>query len=134
MERFNIPIIIGCFLRSFDNYHLKSGKVHLVCSIVNYNKEINMDNLKYMLGIVKSKRYILRIKPDYGITGKKNQRIEHSAYLIECVLTINQFLHHLEKIDNLYTIFENLFGDRSSTSKDFDSLSNSTLFVFENIE
>lgn len=38
--------ILGCFARSFDESHNKNNSIHLICSIVLLNSNLNIDELE----------------------------------------------------------------------------------------
>lgn len=109
----------------------KEGQIHLICSIMKYDKIISIENLIRVLNLIKERRIIIRITIDKS---EKMISYKHSEYLFEYNLTVNDFLFYLNEIDNYTGLFEDVFGKINNEKKDFNSLNNDVLFIFEDIE
>jgi hypothetical protein len=108
--------------------------------MVYYNKEISFTNLVNSLNFIKITKYIVRLvfneedfeSEDINKLSEKTVT-EHSPYLIEIQLSFNKFLSYLYLFPQK-DLFDLIFGSVFEISKDFNSISNNVLFIFEGID
>lgn len=124
--------IIATMARSFDNT-TSSGHIHLVSSIFIPNNHFNLDlnRLSVVLKTLKYKKYILTIYLDEEISEVKI--FTYGESLIEFKVGIYKLLSYLTTVNTYQGLIELVMGQKFSNTKDFDSVINDVLFVFENL-
>jgi hypothetical protein len=149
-------LLLACFARSYDEVHIKSERIHLACSVVmsSYNisfYEIDYSFLKEKMerGMYRSTYYVFNVVDEYNNKHnlplidlfddiKNNEAIEN---IEGCVRFINIGLEALltmlvddgNKFNITNDFITNIFGDKESTKKNFDSICQDSVFIFRNI-
>jgi hypothetical protein len=144
-ENNNLSLYIyASFARSYDFNHVKTKKIHLISSIVsncrNYHLDLNLylntitqkkgDNL-YFLFIITNEPETIYIN-SYNIYIENGGNIEIKNIVIFS-LTLDQLIGHLTFIAKDNALFENIFGNKELTEKDFDLIYQNSFFIFKDM-
>lgn len=140
LRRFTVPdntadfAVISSFSRSFDSSHIENNRIHLISSIfllkgsqVNYLenyciKVLSEDKKKYVFILTPDLEEYLHLGPQFIEKGVLK--------IIQC--NISYFLKNLLFTVNSDSFFETVFGDLDLNSKDFNTISQQSIFVFYN--
>lgn len=124
--------IIASFTRSFDSSHIETNRIHLISSICLINSnDIEMllikDNFNNKIFDLHENYYIFIVLPHSN--ENKLRKIEKGNLLI-IVLTISELIGHLGFTEKSNQLFENIFGELNLEYKDFNVISQNSLFIF----
>lgn len=126
--------IIGSFTRSFDTSHNENNRIHLISSICLI-KQKEMDLIGEFLNGYKS-TYSEKMFYVFIISPNLNKYVKEEIYnldnLVIIRIGINVFLENLIFTDKSGSLFENIFGSLNLKSKDFDVISQQSVFIFLN--
>lgn len=126
--------IIGSFTRSFDTSHKENNRIHLISSIcLIKQKEISLMG-KYLLDNSSNYSekifYVFILTPD--IIENKDPEIIDRGSLVIIICSISTFLKNLFFTEESNSLFNNIFGRLDSEFKDFDVISQNSIFIFFN--
>ena len=125
--------ILANFTRSFDNYHNENDRIHLISSIclIKENEFIRLINLFKNKEIYSDEIFYIFVLSPSSSNTQKVLTIKLENILI-VYLSINDFLSHLVFTNKNNQIFESIFGNFDLKNKDFDVLSQQSIFLFIN--
>ena len=125
--------ILANFTRSFDNYHNENDRIHLTSSIclIKENEFIRLINLFKNKEIYSDEIFYIFVLSPSSSNTQKVLTIKLENILI-VYLSINDFLSHLVFTNKNNQIFESIFGNFDLKNKDFDVLSQQSIFLFIN--
>lgn len=115
------------------------NNIQLICSIMKYDKIINIENLVIALKFVKEQKYLIRIH----MASYECKYYKHSDYLFEYIISISEFLYYINETDNFTGLFESVFARMQRSEGRLPAegrsvaganINNDVLFIFEDIE
>ena len=124
--------IIASLARSFDTSHIENNRIHLISSIflLEYS---HFDNIRTYLESYKDTEkinYVFILTPN--LVGKIKPEVTDHDGLIMIRCSIATFLKILLFSEDSESLFNNIFGKFDLESKDFDTISQQSIFVFLN--
>lgn len=128
--------ILANFTRSFDKSHIDSNRIHLISSVCLFKgREVDLLlNFIYNRSQLNQYKllYVFVIQPKEYFEGKEHEIIEKNGIIL-VMISIEKLIFHMGLTNKNDELISNLFGDLELESKDLDSLSSDTIFIFYNI-
>src|SRR5579863_2718112 len=133
-------IICACFARSFDEFHVKNKKIHLISSIVSFEDNIesienSLENLNSWSVYSREIKYLFVVLEVKNVEGYEDQIQLNRNYinllklenLVVIFVSIDQLIGHLSFTIKNNELFENIFGNKDLKAKDFDNIYQNSL-------
>ena len=141
--------VLACFARSYDENHVKSGRIHLISSVVltRYeffqsqsmienmnNPENNYKDLYTVFNIVDEDDISLENLDGYKYkVDEVNQRIRFIHLPMSTLLGLGLFANDDYKFSDMEKNFRNnIFGEKNLKNKDNENICRDSLFIFSN--
>ena len=119
--------IIASFGRSFDSSHIENNRIHLISSI------FLLEDLSYLARLMEDFKRSNKIFYIFGVFSEVRElEVRDLGSLVIILCNINDIFKYIMFNKNSEGLFNNIFGDLNLDRKDFDSILQQSIFIFNN--